>query len=80
MIRDAGRGAPAAATLLAGAVALLALLPLGFVLWVTVETGWVEVRRLVWRPRVGELLAGTLLLVATVGAIAIAGGRREGRA
>jgi iron(III) transport system permease protein len=44
-------------------VALLALLPLGFVLWITVQTGWDTASALVFRPRVAELLANTLLLV-----------------
>ena len=52
--------------LMAGAavlVALAALLPLGFVLWVTVQTGWETASALIFRPRVGELLVNTVLLV-----------------
>lgn len=45
-------------------VSLLSLLPLGFVVWVTVRTGWAESYRLIVRPRVGELLVNTVLLVA----------------
>jgi iron(III) transport system permease protein len=49
---------------IAVAVSLLALLPLGFVAWVAVQTGWDTVVALVWRPRVGELLLNTVLLTA----------------
>ena len=38
------------------AVSVLALLPLGFVLWVAVQSGWQTVLTLVFRPRVAELL------------------------
>jgi iron(III) transport system permease protein len=44
-------------------VSLFALLPLGFVVWVGVQSGWETVSALVFRPRVGELLANTALLV-----------------
>jgi iron(III) transport system permease protein len=44
-------------------VSLLALLPLGFVLWVTAQTGWATASALIFRPRVGELLVNTGLLV-----------------
>jgi len=44
-------------------VSLLALLPLGFVLWVGVQTGWDTASALIFRPRVGELLLNTALLV-----------------
>lgn len=44
-------------------VSALTLLPLGFVLWVTVQTGWTTASALVFRPRVGELLVNTVLLV-----------------
>ncbi|WP_192458480.1 ABC transporter permease [Musicola keenii] len=44
-------------------LSLLALLPLGFVVGVTLETGWDSVRALVFRPRVGELVVNTVLLV-----------------
>ncbi len=48
--------------LLAGAVAFGALLPLGFILWIAIDTGWQTAFALIWRPRVGELLVNTLLL------------------
>ena len=38
--------------------------PLGFIVWVAVETGWATVVALVFRPRVGELLVNTALLEA----------------
>ena len=50
--------------LAAGAVALFALLPLAFIVWVAVQSGWAQVSALVFRPRVGELLVNSLLLVA----------------
>ena len=48
--------------LLAAGAALCALLPLGFIGWIAVETGWHAALALIWRPRVGELLVNTLLL------------------
>ncbi len=45
-------------------VSLATLLPLGFIALVTAQTGWATVAGLVFRPRVGELLANTALLVA----------------
>ncbi|MEX5684613.1 ABC transporter permease [Pseudomonas silesiensis] len=44
-------------------VSLLALLPIAFVIGVSFETGWSSLVPLVLRPRVGELLINTLLLV-----------------
>ena len=44
-------------------VTLAALLPLGFVIWVAIQSGWETVLSLVFRPRVGELLVNTALLV-----------------
>ena len=45
-------------------VSLLALVPLGFVIWVAVQTGWETASALIFRPRVAELLVNTGLLVA----------------
>ncbi len=45
------------------AVSLFASLPLGFVVVAAFQTGWETVSALVFRPRVGELLTNTLLLV-----------------
>ena len=44
-------------------VSLLALLPLGFVIVAVFQTGWTTVAELVFRPRVGELMINTVLLV-----------------
>lgn len=41
----------------------LALLPLAFIAWVTIETGWSMAISLIFRPRVGELLVNTILLM-----------------
>src|SRR6516225_1353648 len=53
-------------------VALLALLPLGFVIWATVQTGWEVAYALIVRPRVGELLTNVALLEACTIPLAIA--------
>jgi len=52
--------------LLAAAVAIaaLALMPIGFVLLVLVQSGWDTAGALLFRPRIGELLVNTLLLEA----------------
>ena len=44
-------------------VSLFALLPLAFVILIAIQTGWATVAQLVFRPRVGELLVNTALLV-----------------
>lgn len=44
-------------------VALLALVPLGFVVGYTISIGWAETQRLVFRPRTAELLWNTARLV-----------------
>jgi iron(III) transport system permease protein len=44
-------------------VSLLALLPIAYVIGVSLQTGWSTVLTLVFRPRVGELLVNTVLLV-----------------
>ncbi|HTN12517.1 MAG TPA: iron ABC transporter permease [Acetobacteraceae bacterium] len=49
---------------LAVLVSLAALLPLGFVVVAAMQAGWATVATLVFRPRVGELLRNTLLLLA----------------
>ncbi|NES11277.1 ABC transporter permease [Pseudomonas laurentiana] len=45
------------------AVSLLALLPLAFVIGISIQTGWATIVQLVFRPRVAELLINTVLLV-----------------
>jgi iron(III) transport system permease protein len=54
--------------LTAGAlVAALALIPFGYVLAATIEMGWGQLSDLLFRPRVGELLTNTsMLLLGTV--------------
>ena len=42
---------------------MLALVPLGFIVWVALQTGWDTAYSLIFRPRVGELLINTVLLV-----------------
>ena len=54
----------AAITATAVLVSLFSLIPLGFVAVVTVQTGWPTASALLFRPRVGELLLNTVLLVA----------------
>lgn len=54
----------------AAVVSLFALLPLGFVVWVTIQTGWDLATSLIFRPRVGELMVNTALL--ELGAVPLA--------
>ncbi len=61
--RRTGNQAGAPVTAAALLVTLLALLPLAFVIGVTIQTGWSTVMQLLVRPRVGELLVNTVLLV-----------------
>lgn len=51
-------------------VALVSLLPLLFIGWIAVQSGWDTVVALVFRPRVGELLLNTALL--QLGAVPLA--------
>lgn len=44
-------------------VALATFIPLGYIIWQTIETGWATASALVFRPRVRELLVNTILLV-----------------
>ncbi|MBE7159150.1 MAG: iron ABC transporter permease, partial [Rhodospirillales bacterium] len=44
-------------------ISLMTLLPLGFILFVAWQSGWQTIVAMVLRPRVGELLINTLLLV-----------------
>ena len=55
---------PIAAFAMGGAVlvSLVTLLPLGFIIWITIQTGWTTAFALVFRPRVGELIVNTMLL------------------
>ncbi|MDQ1195448.1 iron ABC transporter permease [Agrobacterium sp. SORGH_AS 787] len=56
-------GAPSWVLASATVMALLSLVPLGFVMWATIQTGMETASRLIWRPRVGELLLNTILLI-----------------
>ncbi len=49
--------------LLAVLIALFALIPLGYVVFMTITTGWETASELIFRPRVGELLLNTTLLI-----------------
>jgi iron(III) transport system permease protein len=53
-----------AVTIAAVLVSLLSLIPLGFILVAAISAGPAEVARLVFRPRVGEILLNTLWLEA----------------
>jgi iron(III) transport system permease protein len=59
-------------TLGAVLVAALGLLPIAFVIGVALDIGWTTVEALVFRPRVGMLLANTVLLVVLSVPICIA--------
>ncbi|MFB9165086.1 ABC transporter permease [Arthrobacter psychrochitiniphilus] len=61
-----GRGShlgPWPVVVLCFVIAAFSLLPLGFVVVATANTGWDSIVALVFRPRVGELVINTLLLV-----------------
>ncbi|MET1087085.1 MAG: iron ABC transporter permease [Arthrobacter sp.] len=53
-----------AVSVLAVLIALFSLVPLGYVVYMTVATGWGTAVGLIFRPRVAELLLNTLLLMA----------------
>lgn len=61
-----------AVTAAAACVSLLSLIPLGFIVWIAIDSGWDTVAAMVFRPRVGELVVNTLVLVAISLPIAIA--------
>lgn len=48
---------------LAALIALFSLIPLGYVAYMTITTGWDTIVELLVRPRVGELLLNTILLM-----------------
>src|SRR5690349_5305101 len=60
----AGHRPPPWITASAVVVAAAALLPLAFVIGVTLNTPWSTIVELIVRPRVGELLVNTVLLIA----------------
>lgn len=57
---------PLAVAFLATLLALFALIPLGYVIYMTAVTGWDTSIELIFRPRVGELLVNTLQLMLIV--------------
>jgi iron(III) transport system permease protein len=61
--RPAGSRPSAALVALTGALAVLMLVPIGYVVSVVVEVGWSTLWPLIVRPRVGELLVNTVLLL-----------------
>lgn len=72
--RRGGPRAPVAVTVAAVAVAAISLLPLAVIAVKAVDVGWSEATALLWRPRVGELLRNTVVLVVlTVTATSIIG-------
>lgn len=52
-------------------VSLLSLIPLGFIAFVAIDSGWDTVVSLVFRPKVGDLIVNTLLLEAVTLPVAI---------
>ena len=66
------RLAHAPVTVAAILVALAALVPLGFIAWITLRTGWQTAIALVFRARVGEILVNTALLEACTIPLSIA--------
>jgi iron(III) transport system permease protein len=55
-------------------IALVVLIPLFFVVGYVVSSGWDQTLSLIWRPRVGELLRNTsLLVIGSVGLSAVLG-------
>ncbi|SFN90744.1 ABC transporter permease [Mycetocola miduiensis] len=57
------RAAPPVLVTVVVVLALGALIPIGYVVQAAVAMGWDELAALVFRPKVGELLANTVLLV-----------------
>ncbi|CAH0280923.1 Sulfate transport system permease protein CysW [Arthrobacter sp. Bi83] len=53
-----------AVVVLAVLIALFSLVPLGYVAFMTAATGWDTAAALIFRPRVGELLLNTVLLIS----------------
>src|SRR5476649_2201322 len=72
--RRAGHRPGTLMVLMALTLSLLALMPLGFVASVAINTGWPTVKALVFRPRVGELLLNTGLLVVLTLPVCVAVG------
>jgi iron(III) transport system permease protein len=62
LLRRRASPVAAVATALALAVSFVALLPLAFIIWITIQTGFETAWALVVRPRMAELFVNTLLL------------------
>lgn len=61
--RDRGPRPSVALVVVAAVLAAVMLVPLGYVVSVVVDVGWATLEPLIFRPRVGELLVNTVLLV-----------------
>jgi len=59
----ARRGGISVVAVAACAVSLLMVVPLGFVVWAAMDTGWERSLELIFRPRVYELTINTILLI-----------------
>jgi len=57
------RSGPPLVKIAAIVISLFMLLPLGYVVWAAIDTGWSESLALIFRPRVAELTLNTVLLV-----------------
>ncbi len=62
--REGHRRTPVALFVISALVAVAVLVPVGFLLDQAFAVGWSEVKKLLFRPLVGELLTNTALLVA----------------
>lgn len=71
LVRNRRQGVHPAILLAAVLVAAIALLPVGFIVWVLIDAGWETSAALIFRPRIGELLVATLLLQALALPLAI---------
>ncbi len=67
--RSAAHPAVVAAALV---VAVLALIPAGFVVWVLVQAGWDSAAAMIFRPKVGEIFVSTVLLQALAVPLSVA--------
>ncbi|RZI80958.1 MAG: iron ABC transporter permease, partial [Microbacterium sp.] len=74
MIRALVRREASPLTLVGLVVVLLTLIPLGYIAYAVVTMGPDDLRALLWRPRVGELMRNTLtLMVGTVAVTTVVG-------
>lgn len=66
LVRHRRRAAHPALVAAAMIVALFALIPAGFIVWVLVQSGWDTAAAMIFRPKVGEIFISTLLLQVLV--------------